>query len=266
MYLLAIPTGLLIGVSLGTLGAGGSILAVPVLVYLLGQSPHQATAISLLVVGIAATAGATAHWRAGRARVGTGLAFGLLGAAGSYAGTRASAAIDPHVLLLGFAALMLVAAAALARGEYRHRKRPARQDVVAQPHAPATFTWKRTAGTVGAATVVGLLTGFFGVGGGFLVVPALVLTLTLDIGAAVGTSLVVIAVNSATALVARLGAGSAPEGWPLLVVFATTVVAGVLLGNRIASQLDRHRLMTAFVGVLVLAAGLIATTNLAALC
>ena len=91
MVALAVAAGLLIGLSLGALGGGGSILAVPALVYLLGESPHQATTASLLVVGIAAVAGAVAHARAGRVRLREGVVFGILGIAGSYLGSRASA-------------------------------------------------------------------------------------------------------------------------------------------------------------------------------
>lgn len=118
--LLALPVGLLIGLSLGALGAGGSILTVPALVYLLGQTPHQATTMSLLVVGGAALAGVGAHWRAGRVRLGPGLVFGLLGSAGSVLGSKASALADPDVLLLGFAGLMVAAAVAMLTRVPKH--------------------------------------------------------------------------------------------------------------------------------------------------
>ncbi len=119
MLAIAIPAGLLIGLSLGALGGGGSILTVPALVYLLHQPPHAATTGSLLIVGITALAGMTAHLRAGRVRVAQGITFGVLGVAGSYAGTRLSANIKPDLLLALFAVLMLVAAAAMLR-----RRRP----------------------------------------------------------------------------------------------------------------------------------------------
>ena len=115
MLAIAIPAGLLIGVSLGALGGGGSILTVPVLVYLLHQPPHAATAGSLLIVGITATGAMVAHRRAGRVRLAPGAAFGVLGVAGAYAGTRLSSNIRPDLLLSLFAVLMLVAAAAMLR-------------------------------------------------------------------------------------------------------------------------------------------------------
>jgi uncharacterized membrane protein YfcA len=115
MLAIAVPAGLLIGLCLGALGGGGSILTVPVLVYLLHQPPHAATAGSLLIVGITAAAGMIAHRRSGRVRLGSGIAFGVLGVAGAYAGTRLSSGIRPGLLLSLFAGLMLVAAAAMLR-------------------------------------------------------------------------------------------------------------------------------------------------------
>jgi uncharacterized membrane protein YfcA len=107
MAALMVAAGLMIGLSLGALGGADSILAVPVLVYLLGQSPHQATTASLLVVGIGASAGAVTHARAGRVRLREGAIFGILGITGSYLGSRASAAVPANALLAGFGILML---------------------------------------------------------------------------------------------------------------------------------------------------------------
>ncbi len=115
MLLVAIPVGMLIGLSLGALGGGGSILTVPALVYLLNQPAHAATTGSLLVVGITSVAAMVAHRRAGRVRVVHGLTFGVLGVAGSWVGSSLSAHVEPNVLLTAFAGLMLVAAAAMFR-------------------------------------------------------------------------------------------------------------------------------------------------------
>ena len=292
MLAIAIPAGLLIGLSLGALGGGGSILTVPALVYLLHQPPHAATTGSLLIVGITALAGMTAHWRAGRVCVAQGITFGVLGVAGSYAGTRLSANIEPDLLLALFAMLMLVAAAAMLR-----RRRPATSspgqaarpdpgtgtaqtgmsDGLAAGPTPRTATvtldrpgsatrpqvkaawWERlrvgaSAGPslkiVVAATAVGLLTGFFGVGGGFVIVPALVLALGFEMPVAVGTSLLVIAINSAVALAARLGSHVHLD-WPLLATFTVAALAGTFAGNRIASRVDASRLTAAFAVLLV---------------
>ena len=245
MLAVAIPAGLLIGLSLGALGGGGSILTVPVLVYLLHQPPHAATAGSLLIVGITATAGMIAHQRAGRVRLGPGMAFGVLGVAGAYAGTRLSASIRPDLLLSLFAGLMLVAAAAMLR-----RRRGASGRSVARLRSGGTAAVRRGLKIAAAATGVGLLTGFFGVGGGFVIVPALVLALGFEMPVAVGTSLLVIAINSAAALAARLG-GHVHLDWPLLGVFTAAALAGALAGNRVASRLDASRLTTAFTVLLI---------------
>ena len=108
--LVASPLGFLVGLSLGALGSGGSILAVPALVYAAGQAPQEATATSLLLVGVAALSGLPAHYRAGRVEVAPGVAFGLTGIGGSFAGTAINRRLDPDVLLLAFSGLILVAA------------------------------------------------------------------------------------------------------------------------------------------------------------
>lgn len=254
VLLLALPVGLLIGLSLGALGAGGSILTVPALVYLLGQTPHQATTLSLVIVGAAALAGVAAHWRSGRVRLGPGLTFGLLGSVGSVVGSKASGLVDPDVLLLGFAGLMIAAAAAMLTRARKPRR--SEDDDTGGGGGVATATRTQTGVAravkiVAAASVVGALTGFFGVGGGFVVVPALVLALGYDTATAVGTSLVVIAINSAVALGTRLVGHAETMNWPLLGLFLVAAVAGVLLGNRVASRVPGHRLTTAFAVMLV---------------
>lgn len=305
MLPIAIPAGMLIGLSLGALGGGGSILTVPVLVYLLHQAPHAATTGSLLVVGITAAGGTIAHMRAGRVRLAPGIAFGVLGVAGSYAGTRLSSSIGPGLLLSLFAGLMLVAAAAMLRR--RRRLADRRVPAAASPHAPRaaalpddvgvspfrggaatatldnptatlpaptrTIPWQPPGGTaavrqrlkiVVAATGVGLLTGFFGVGGGFVIVPALVLALGFGMPAAVGTSLLVISVNSAAALGARLGEGVHLD-WPLIGVFTLAALAGMLGGNRVASRVSASRLTAAFTVLLIAVAAYTLSRSLPAL-
>ncbi len=293
MLAIAIAVGAIIGLSLGALGGGGSILTVPALVYLLGQSPHGATTGSLLVVGVTALAGMTAHWRAGRVRVAQGMTFGALGVAGSYAGSRLAATLDPNALLSAFSALVLVAAVAMLRRgspdrataaatpaqDPRTVRRPVhpgaasadravhlRRDsavvVLESPDDAVTCRLPspspridacRAAKVVAAATVVGLLTGLFGVGGGFVVVPALVLVLGFDMPTAVGTSLLVIAINSAVALGVRIG-NHAHLDWPLLVIFTLAAIAGSFAGNRVASKVDATKLATAFSVLLIVVA------------
>ena len=246
MTLIAVVAGLLIGASLGALGGGGSILTVPALVYLLGQSPHRATTASLMVVGAAAMVGAVTHARCGRVRLKTGAMFGVLGIAGSYAGSLASAAVPANVLLAGFGVLMLTVAAVMVLRRRRGRAQPG--------HAAATGP-RHTIMVAAAATGVGLITGFFGVGGGFVVVPALVLVLGFDIATAAGTSLVVIAVNSAAALAARAGHGTLTLDWALIGVFAAGTVIGALAGGSLAGRASPQRLSAAFTVLVILVGG-----------
>lgn len=272
-----LPLGLAIGLVMGVLGAGGSILSVPALVYLLGEDPTTATTTSLVIVAVASLAGMVAHARAGRVRWKDGVIVGLLGIAGSWLGSNVAVGLDPQVLLLGFAVLLLGAAwAMLAR-------RPGAEEPLrpSLPAAPAQTTEgeagaeaagaetseaRVVAAAVGfgaarlilasvarlavGASGVGLLTGLFGVGGGFVVVPMLVLLLDFPMTAAVGTSLLVIAINATTALVGRLSA--APDlDWGVIVPFAASAVVGVLLGARLAGRLPALLITRVFAGILV---------------
>ena len=246
MVLIAIAAGLLIGMSLGALGGGGSILTVPALVYLLGQSPHRATTASLIVVGAAALVGAAIHARGRRVRLRAGLLFGLLGVAGSYAGSRASAAVPANVLLAGFGLLMLAVAVVMIR----HRLSWS----VPVPAGRSRGGAGQIILVAAAATGVGLVTGFFGVGGGFVVVPALVLVLGFDMPTAAGTSLVVIAVNSAAALAARAGHASLALDWPLIGAFAAAAVIGAVAGGSLAGRANPQWLSAAFTVLIVLVA------------
>lgn len=265
MLALAIPIGLLIGLSLGALGGGGSILTVPALVYLLGQDTRSATTGSLLIVGVTALAGLAAHAREGRVRVAQGLVFGVLGVAGSWVGSRLSASVPPNVLLTAFSALMLVVAAVMYARSRGSRHTPADTatdaatgavDVSQTPvvsFAPLRIDRTRALRVLVTATAVGLLTGFFGVGGGFAVVPALVLALGFAMPVAVGTSLLVIAVNSASALLARAGQGMHLD-WVLLGTFTLAAIVGSVLGGRVASRVPPRTLSRAFTVLLVLVA------------
>lgn len=251
--------GALIGLSLGALGGGGSILAVPVLVYLLGQSPAQATTGSLVVVGVTSLIGAVTAYRAGNVMLGRGAAFGLVAIGGAVVGARASASVADSVLLAAFAVLMLVVGSLMAVRQFRGRRSgtpdPSPSLRVDDPIITFTPTFacqcSRAVKVLLTATAVGLLTGFLGVGGGFLVVPALLLALALPMEYAVGTSLVVIAITSAVALTVRAGSGIAPD-WGLVLLLTLASAAGGFLGARLALRTDTRRLSGAFT-VLVLA-------------
>jgi uncharacterized protein len=262
--LIAITLGLLVGLSLGALGGGGSTLAVPILVFVAGMEAQDATTASLLVVGVASAFGVIGHYRAGNVRLGAGVAFGLAGIVGSRFGTFVNQSIDEQLLLLAFSALIVFVALRMYRSVNRRRdlgklapvldgadgdgdgggpsgvatKERVTQRVGLELSAPAI------AKLAAAATAVGLLTGLFGVGGGFAVVPALTLLLKFPTRVAIGTSLVVIAINAGMALAMR--AGELDFDWGVVVPFLVTVSVGVIIGSRIASRIDADRLTRAF--------------------
>jgi uncharacterized membrane protein YfcA len=259
--LLASPLGFLIGISLGALGGGGSILAVPALVYAAGQTPKHATTTSLVLVSVTAVFGIIPHWRAHRVRFGAGTIFGLAGIGGSLLGSHWNKAADPDMLLLAFSGLMMVAAYAMWR---RLRSKPApvlrSLGAAAAPVASTVGINPLTIAKVAVAgTFVGLLTGFFGVGGGFVIVPALVLALGFTMPEAVGTSLLVITINSMAALTTRMQAGSIE--WGTVIPFTVASLLGVVVGSRLASTRDSASLQGWFVGLLVVVADYTATRS-----
>jgi uncharacterized protein len=251
--LAASPLGFLIGLSVGALGGGGSILAVPVLVYVAGQDPRAATTTSLVIVGLAAVVGMADHWRSGRVRVGPGLVFGLAGVGGSLGGSALNRRLDPDLLLLAFAGLVLVAAwrmligcpSCTEVGEREAISGAGTTKVVAGLRVDAATVTK----VVVAGTVVGFFTGLFGVGGGFIIVPALTLGLHFAMPEAIGTSLLIIAVNSAVALGPRIGQGGVD--WDMNVPFAISTVVGTLVGSRLADRLPARTMLRWFAGLLI---------------
>jgi uncharacterized protein len=254
---LAVVAGALIGLSLGALGGGGSILAVPVLVYLLDQSATQATTGSLVVVGVTSLIGAATAHRSGNVLLGPGVAFGAVAIGGAAVGAKAAAHVADDVLLAAFAALMLLVGGLMAWRQRRHTRggvtsgaRPTLDDPVISISPTFVCNCPRALKVVVTATAVGLLTGFLGVGGGFLVVPAMLLALSLPMQYAAGTSLVVITITSAAALAVRAGAGASPD-WPVVLTLTAASALAAVLGARLADRLETNRLQGAFT-VLVL--------------
>jgi uncharacterized protein len=272
--LVASPLGFLVGLALGALGGGGSIVAVPVLVYVAGEEPAAATTTSLLVVGTAALVGMVGHARAGRVRFTVGIVVGVTGIGGSLAGSALNRAVDGDVLLLGFGLLVLVAAWRMVTGcpsctrlgEERAMKVADPADDAAA--GVAVLTGRRIhAGTIVRValigTAVGFLTGLFGVGGGFVIVPALTLVLGFNMPQAVGTSLLVIVLNAATTLAVRLGTTGVE--WSVAVPFTVAALAGVLTGSRVADRVDAGVLVRWFAAALVALSLYITTTAITAL-
>uniref|UniRef100_UPI00064C24DB sulfite exporter TauE/SafE family protein n=1 Tax=Nocardiopsis sp. RV163 TaxID=1661388 RepID=UPI00064C24DB len=199
---LALGLAAVVGLALGLLGGGGSILMVPLLTYAVGMDPKEAIAASLFVVGLTSLVGALAHARAGNVRWRTGLVFGTAGMAGAFVGGVVGAHVPGALLMTAFALMMVATALAMLRGG---SATPGRRSAAAAPPLGRVVL---------DGVVIGAVTGLVGAGGGFLVVPALVLLGGLAMPAAVGTSLLVIGMKSFAGLAGYLTAVS-PD-WALV--------------------------------------------------
>jgi uncharacterized membrane protein YfcA len=244
MLAVGLALAALIGVALGLLGGGGSILTVPVLVYVLGVAPKPAIAMSLPVVGITSLISAGMHWRRGNVRVPTAITFGLLAMVGAFAGAKLAVFLSGGAQLMLLSVVMLAAAASMLRGSRRE----------ADASAPARLTR-----LVPVALGVGVLTGLVGIGGGFLVVPALVLLARVPMRQAVGTSLLVIAMNSASGFVGYLG--SVNVDWNFLTGFTGTAIAGALVGTAVVSRVPQAALKRGFAVFLLVIGGFVLYKN-----
>jgi uncharacterized membrane protein YfcA len=247
MLLAALGLGAAIGLVLGALGGGGSVLTVPALVFVLGVTAQAATTASLVIVGITALVATFGHARSGHVRWRSGLLLAAAGVPASLGGTALNRLVSENVLLLAFAVLMLVAAVGMLIQPPKH---PADSDGQAPSRRDGSRRlWPRL---MVAGLLIGALTGFFGVGGGFVIVPVLVVALSFPIASAVGTSLVVIALNAAVALAARIG--QAELDWGVIVPFTAAAVLASLVGTRVADRLPANTLTRAFAGLLMFVA------------
>ena len=248
MAILGFLLAALIGVTLGLLGAGGSILTVPVLVYVLGFSAKPAIAMSLPVVGTTSLVGAIRHWRAGNVQLRTAILFGLIAMVGSFAGARLAVLVTAGVQLTLLGIVMLGAAVSMLR-------RPQGPPGTGEADEPGAV--RRPLGVLAATGfAIGLLTGLVGIGGGFLIVPALVVLARVPMKQAVGTSLVVIAMNSASGALGYAGQFDLP--WRFLLGFTAVAILGILVGTHLVRFVSQGALRRAFalfligLGVLVL--------------
>lgn len=215
-----------IGVSLGLIGGGGSIVTVPVLVYVLGVAAHEAVAMSLAVVGTTSLIGAALHARRGAVRGRVAVLFAGPGILAAFLGSRLSYLVSGGLLLVCFAALMLIVSLRMLAG--------------GRESEPRSWSLPKI---IVAGVAVGFLTGFLGVGGGFLIVPALVLFAGLRMHEAIGTSLVVIAINCVAGLV-----GHWEHGFDIRLAAVVSVLAGagVLLGSFLADRVSSRSLRRVF--------------------
>ncbi|HXW08376.1 MAG TPA: sulfite exporter TauE/SafE family protein [Vicinamibacterales bacterium] len=251
MLAAAIVPGVLIGAALGLLGGGGSVLTVPIFVYVLGFSPKEAIAMSLAVVAVTSAIGVASHWRAGTVNIPIAIAFGAVAMPGTLLGVRLARFVPGTTQLLIFAAVMLAAAVFMLRGRPSGDE-PTSQPTVERPLASALRV-------APAGLLVGTLTGFVGVGGGFLIVPALVL-MRMSIRQAVGTSLLVI---TGTCIVGFLGyLGHVQLNWTAVAFVATGTVPGIMLGAYLHRFVPQAALRRGFAAFLVVVAAFIFLENL----
>ena len=240
MIVIGIVLAALVGLSLGLLGSGGSILTVPIFVYVLNFDAKEAIAMSLAVVGITSLFGAIGHWRIGNVHLRVALIFGAVAMVGTFLGARLSAYVSGTVQLLLFAIVMLVAA------YFMLRSRAVSRDATGRDERPPNLP---LAHIIVEGLVVGIITGLVGVGGGFLVVPALVLLGKLPMNQAVGTSLLVIAMKSASGFAGYLDQVSI--AWGTLVVFTGVAVTGILLGSYLMRFVPQEVLRRSFAMFLI---------------
>jgi len=232
--LLAIPFGLAIGLIVGTIGGGGAILALPVLVYVLGEPVTPATTASLIVVALAAAVGAGSLARNGQVCWRLALTFSAAAAAGALLGAIANKTVSGPALILLFIPVMLLAAGATWQRAGSGRAAEQR----GCPETPGLRIWI-------AGFAVGALTGFFGVGGGFVIVPVLTLWFDVTFRRAVATSLVIITLTGVAALASHLAAGATLD-LPITATLAAATAAGALCGTLVAQRLPQRALGRAF--------------------
>lgn len=247
---LGLVLGLLIGLSLGLLGGGGSILTVPIFVYILGFEAKEAIAMSLGVVGATSLFGAIGHWRAGNVNLRVASIFGVVAMVGTYLGARLAIFFSGAAQLALFAVVMLVAAYFMIRD-----KRPS----VDPDRSRGEGTGMPVGLIVLEGIAVGILTGLVGVGGGFLIVPALVLLGKVPMKEAVGTSLLVIALKSAAGFYGYLG--QVEIAWAFMTAFTGVAVAGILVGTYLVRFVPQSALKRAFAIFLLVMGGFILYQN-----
>lgn len=258
MILLGLALAALVGLSLGLLGGGGSILTVPIFVYVLGFGAKEAIAMSLAVVGTVSLFGVAGHWRAGNVNARVALFFGAITMVGAFLGSRLAVFLSDATQLTLFALVMLAASVFMFRG----RRARAGDGGTANDGGTATLTRTSRQSLILALAglAVGVLTGVVGVGGGFMIVPALVLLARVPMKEAVGTSLLVIALNAASGFAGYLG--QVEVAWPLMGAFTAIAVAGILVGTRLVRHVPQETLRRAFAIFLVLMGALVLYQNL----
>jgi len=218
-----------IGISLGLIGGGGSVLAVPILVYIMGVSPKPAIAMTLFIVGFVSLIGVIPHWKKGNVNLKTAFMFGTATMLGAYVGAKIANLpfITGTIQMILFAFMMLVAAGFMIYKSSKSTAQPANNELdlnlYPQPVCKYCWLWMMSEGLG-----VGVLTGLVGVGGGFAIAPALVLLGNTPIKEAIGTSLLIITLNSVAGFLGYLG--SVPLNWNLMATFTVAASLGTFGG------------------------------------
>ncbi|MBA2225633.1 sulfite exporter TauE/SafE family protein [Thermogemmata fonticola] len=284
---MSLALGAVVGLSLGLTGGGGSILAVPLLVYGLGATPRDAIGISLITVGAIAGAGAIARWMRGELDLPAGWLFSLAGMLGAPLGVFVGHRLNEDILLLGFALLMGIVAvrmwqksradSASTGAEHRSRISPSPAPSRAEDapslsvpsggatslplSSPASSSSRRWLVFLGAGLLTGIFSGLFGIGGGFLIVPALVLIARMDMPRAAATSLLVIFLISLSGTMGYLWAGSLPSGRVLL-PFILGGMGGMMLGVALSRYLSGPTLQRLFAVMILIVGGAVIVQTL----
>jgi uncharacterized membrane protein YfcA len=232
-----------IGLLIGTMGSGGSIVILPVLVYIAGIEPYSAVPMSMAVVGTTSLLAAWLQARRGHFHIKAALLLGTTGIVGAYFGSEGTRVVSEQTLMLIFATLLLVVGIVMYRGGVKG--------------LPPGVCRPIRCLSVGA--VVGLLSGFLGVGGGFLIVPALVLFAGLETRTAVGTSLAIIALNSAAGLAGQIR--YAEFDWTFTLAVTSLTVIGMLGGLAVGDRLPEETLRKAFASTLLIVAIVVGGLN-----
>ncbi len=236
----------IIGLTLGLFGGGGSILTVPVFVYVLGFDPKLAIAMSFPVVGATSLVGAIGHWRAGNVRLSATLLFGVVAMVGSFTGARLSWMLDSRVQLALLGVAMAVSATMMLRSANRE---------IVESDAP-----RRPSGALYlVAFAVGAFTGVLGIGGGFLIVPALVIFGQVPMREAVGTSLLVITMNCVSGFAGQRDVRAIP--WLVVITFSVFAIAGIATGSRFTRFVPQRTLKKGFAALLLVIAALVLWQN-----
>jgi len=270
--LLSLIFGAVVGLSLGLTGGGGAIFAVPLLVYGIGLSTRDAVGVSLAAVGTTSLVGFLTRWRRGEVETRTGLLFAIAGMVGAPVGAWLAGWIPETLLMLAFGVLMVIVAVRLwQQSALRLTVLP---DCAPEDSEDGPTCRRDAAGTLilntpcailllALGVVTGVLSGLFGVGGGFVIVPALVLFSGMSMHRAVGTSLLVIALVSGSGIAAQLGAGrTLPPA--ILMLFVLGGLVGLVSGQQLGRRLSGPVLQRGFAVTILLVAAFVIVRNLSA--